>query len=206
MPNPKIGLAADRPNATNRRGQTYVARDTHEAWISDGTEWIDISGLAGGGGGGRTLVDSHRETTPGYPSWSNGTSGGGGYGAALDGVGPGWDVTGENDGTHLALVTVHIPKFYTTNIPGGVAISSVEFGVNDGTNVHTMGTWIQEKAPSPEGGNYAQLGGSAIVEAWNGSRTFEFVTWGTDIDCNAAISSDYPSELSVPYLTLEFLD
>jgi len=154
---------------------------------------------------GRTLVDSHLETTPGYPQWANGVGAGPSYGSPAVANGPGWSVSGENDGTHLALVTVQIPLFYVSDLDPGFAIASVEFGFDDGTDVHVAGTWIQEKAPSPEGGNYLQLGGSAIVEAWSGPRTFDFVSWGSALNCNASISSDYPNEMSVPLVTLEWL-
>lgn len=205
MSRTKIGLAANRPSAGNRKGQRYVAYDTNQEWVSDGTDWIETT--SAGGAAGRQLVDYASVAGSGYPSWQNGISGGGGYGdpsVATSPV-PGFTVTGENDGTHLAMVSIRIPKFYITNVDAGAAIASVEFGFWDGTTMFTAGVFLQEKS-APTAGNYESLEGEVVVPAWNGSKSFEFKTWGSNHDNNFAHGADYATEEIRPFAMLEWLN
>lgn len=50
MAQTKVGLAADRPNLPSR-GKRYIAKDTNQEWVGDGTDWIETTGAGAGGGG-----------------------------------------------------------------------------------------------------------------------------------------------------------
>ncbi len=59
----KVGPAADLPPAGRSRGSRYVADDTNQEWVSDGTEWIETTG--GGGDVVKQSVMAYNAAT--YP-------------------------------------------------------------------------------------------------------------------------------------------
>lgn len=127
MSRTKIGLAANRPSATNRRGQRYVARDTNQEWVSDGEEWIETTATGGGStaplqvdelytkslfAAGGIYENGGVDNALG-PQWS---------GSLLEGAIP-WVITVENpseDNPMLASVDVFLPGL-TLQPQGGVS-------------------------------------------------------------------------------------
>lgn len=189
----RVGLAADRPTSA-KRGNRYVASDTNQEWVGDGSEWIETTG--GGGGGGSEIVALMRYFE--QVDWATDDAGPTQIPGTLEVAG---------DGTRWARVTAYIPEVYVNFTTDGEAEETVRVRTLLGNEALTETYQEAElKLSSVTSGardERASVALVALLEPWTGDKEIalhQVATSNADVMTGAAVGytePDYDKPISV---------
>jgi len=174
MAKTKIGLAANRPPSMSNGGR-YVARDTNQEWVWDGSEWVEVT--SAGGGGGIEYVGEVRVVADGDVDLTAGST------SATAIAVPELEIDVTGDGARDVRIDVVIPGL-GMSLPND-SLQSIGFAVTDGVEVHKLALIERQRLDTAAAGEAAAGGGSiqevfqshVIIPAYNGEKTWALVGW-----------------------------